>query len=283
MEIFLDTANFEAIAKLLPTGVIYGVTTNPSILRKQFSGSGATEDHYYDLSLQYYSGLLSKYLSLLAESQGFISPSFPLPNIEVFSYGIDDSVEFIGQQIARVCKMINNLYEPGASSLHMQLADLCSKIRRGSSLSDHIKKPSRLSVKVPLTMNALVACRQFKNLSKSYKNINVVMNVTLCFSVTQALMAAEAGADYVSVFVGRIDDGGADGMDVVEKILKSYRYYGLKSKVLVASVRSIEHVQRSSEIGADAITMPLAIFDSLYKHTLTDSGLKKFCSDWNNV
>jgi len=108
-------------------------------------------------------------------------------------------------------------------------------------------------------------------------------NVTLCFSPVQALMAAKAGASYVSPFVGRLDDISEDGMAVVSQILEIYRNYDFATKVLVASVRHPIHVLEAARLGAHVATIPFAVIDQLAKHPLTDIGLKKFLSDWEKV
>ncbi len=112
------------------------------------------------------------------------------------------------------------------------------------------------------------------------KEEGIPTNVTLCFSANQALLAAKAGAAYISPFVGRVDDIGLPGMELVEQILAIYENYGADTKVLVASVRHPEHVLRSALMGADVATMPFKVLQQLYKHPLTDVGLEKFLADW---
>ena len=128
-------------------------------------------------------------------------------------------------------------------------------------------------VKIPMTVEGLKAV---KALSKQ----SVKTNVTLCFSPNQALLAAKAGATYVSPFVGRLDDIGHYGMQLVEEILDIYDNYGFETQVIVASVRSPRHVKESALLGADICTVPYAIFEKLYFHSLTDKGLKQFLDDW---
>ena len=108
-------------------------------------------------------------------------------------------------------------------------------------------------------------------------------NVTLIFSVTQALLAAKAGASYVSPFVGRIDDIGKKGMDVVKEIIETYKNYDFKTEIIVASVRNLEHVKEAGLLGADIATIPPKIIDEMFKHELTDKGIKKFLEDWDKV
>lgn len=131
-------------------------------------------------------------------------------------------------------------------------------------------------VKVPMTTEGLKALKRL-----SAKGIKT--NVTLIFSVEQAVLAAKNGATIVSPFVGRLDDKGIDGMQVVEDILTAFRHYGFATEVLVASVRSIEHVHRSLLLGAHIATMPHAVMLQLPKHALTDAGLQKFLDDWEKV
>ena len=128
-------------------------------------------------------------------------------------------------------------------------------------------------VKVPLTPAGLQA-------AASLKEEGIPTNVTLCFSANQALLAAKAGAAYISPFVGRVDDIGLPGMDLIEQILAIYENYAADTKVLVASVRHPEHVLRAALMGADVATMPFKVLQQLYKHPLTDVGLDKFLADW---
>ena len=114
------------------------------------------------------------------------------------------------------------------------------------------------------------------------KKINT--NVTLCFSSNQALIAAKAGATYISPFIGRLDDIGENGLDLIRDIKSIYsNYNNLNTKILVASVRSMEHVAKSAIIGADTITIPPKVFWGMYNHVLTDQGLEQFQQDWNSV
>jgi transaldolase len=128
-------------------------------------------------------------------------------------------------------------------------------------------------VKAPLTAQGLKATKRF-----SQDGISV--NVTLCFSPTQALLAAKAGASYISPFVGRLDDIGQTGMEMVKEIIHIYDNYGFETEVLVASVRSPTHVLQAALAGADVATVPFAVLKQLLHHPLTDKGLKKFIQDW---
>ena len=124
-------------------------------------------------------------------------------------------------------------------------------------------------VKLPLTKEGLQATRQL-----SQENISI--NVTLCFSALQALTAARAGASYISPFVGRLDDIGVDGMDIVAQIIALFSHYQLKTQVLVASVRHLSHILSAGELGADIVTIPPALFSKMVQHPLTDKGLAQF-------
>lgn len=128
-------------------------------------------------------------------------------------------------------------------------------------------------VKVPLIKEGLKAVRTLKS-----ENINT--NVTLCFSASQALLAAKAGATYISPFVGRLDDISQDGMELISQIVQIYKNYNYKTEVLVASVRHPLHLVEAALMGADVCTMPFSVIDKLFNHPLTDIGLEKFLSDW---
>jgi transaldolase len=140
----------------------------------------------------------------------------------------------------------------------------------------YAKVAENVVIKVPLTVDGLKAV-------KTLTDEGIKTNVTLCFSPVQALLAAKAGASYISPFVGRIDDIAQDGMELVEQIVGIYGNYGFETKVLVASVRSPTHVLRAALIGADVATLPFSVIEQLTKHPLTDTGLQKFLSDWQKV
>jgi transaldolase len=131
-------------------------------------------------------------------------------------------------------------------------------------------------VKVPLIKEGLKAVKTLSN-----ENINT--NVTLCFSPTQALLAAKAGATYISPFIGRLDDISTNGMELIEQIVQIYRNYDYETQVLVASVRHPLHVVEAALIGADVCTIPFAVINKLFNHPLTDNGLDKFLSDWKKL
>jgi len=138
------------------------------------------------------------------------------------------------------------------------------------------KIAKNIVVKVPMTVEGMKACQQLTK-----KGIKV--NVTLCFSANQALLAAKSGAFFVSPFVGRLDDIGKVGMDVVRDIKQVYGNYKFTTQILVASVRNQIHVLDAAKIGADIATVPYSVFEQLFKHTLTDAGIKKFLEDWEKV
>ena len=131
-------------------------------------------------------------------------------------------------------------------------------------------------VKVPLIKEGLKAVKTLSD-----ENINT--NVTLCFSPTQALLAAKAGATYISPFIGRLDDTSTNGMELIEQIVQIYRNYGYETQVLVASVRHPLHLVEAALIGADICTMPFSVIDKLFNHPLTDIGLRKFLADWDKL
>ena len=148
----------------------------------------------------------------------------------------------------------------------------------GKELKDQPRKIAKnIVIKLPLTYEGLKACSE---LSKK----KVKTNVTLCFSVTQALMAAKCGATYVSPFIGRLDDIGESGVDLIKdirKVFDNYKY--LKTEILSASIRNVDHVKEVAKAGSDIATIPTKVFHEMYKHDLTDKGLKLFLDDWKST
>jgi len=213
MEFFLDTADVDNIRELSETGLIDGVTTNPSLVAK----SG--KDFFTilkDIS-KIVSGPISAEVTAL-ESDGMIAE---------------------GEKLAKIAKNI--------------------------------------VIKLPLTQEGLKAC---KKLTKK----KIKTNVTLCFSPAQALIAAKSGATYISPFVGRLDDIGENGMELIQKIKDIYSNYPkLSTKILVASVRNMEHVAQAAIIGADVVTLPPKTLEELYEHPLTKKGLDAFMEDWKKT
>lgn len=138
------------------------------------------------------------------------------------------------------------------------------------------KIADNVAVKLPLTLEGLKAC-------KTLTDDGTMVNVTLCFSANQALLAAKAGATFISPFVGRLDDVGTDGMELISEIRLIYDNYDFATQILVASVRSPMHVLQAAKIGADVMTAPAAVIRQLSKHPLTDSGIKSFLADWEKT
>jgi transaldolase len=148
--------------------------------------------------------------------------------------------------------------------------EILSQGRRLAGLAENVV------VKVPLTPAGLRAVATFKK--EGIRN-----NVTLCFSAAQALLAAKVGAAYISPFIGRLDDVGEEGMELIDQVVTIYHNYGYDTKVLVASVRSPIHVIQAATLGADVATIPFKVLEQLYKHPLTDVGLDRFLADWKKT
>ena len=212
MKIFLDTADIAQIEALLDTGMIDGVTTNPS---------------------------------LIAKSGGDIK-----------------------QTIAKICDLVD-----GPVSAEVTATDIDTMMAEADVLSSIAPQ---VAVKLPLTKEGLIVCRRLSER-------DIMVNVTLCFSAGQALLAAKAGASFISPFVGRLDDLGADGMNLIADICTIYDHYDFNTQILVASARNPQHVVDAALLGADVITLPPAIIDQLYKHPLTDKGLSTFLEDWKKT
>jgi transaldolase len=162
---------------------------------------------------------------------------------------------------------------PGPVSGEVLATDYQEILSQGRRLHDLAEN---VIVKVPLTPDGLRAVATFKK-------EGIKTNVTLCFSATQALLAAKAGAAYISPFVGRLDDIAEEGMELVEQIVTIYHNYGYDTKVLVASVRHPVHIVQAGMLGADVATIPFKVLEQLYKHPLTDSGLDRFLADWKKT
>ena len=148
--------------------------------------------------------------------------------------------------------------------------DQTTMVKEGQKLS---KIAPNVVIKVPLTMEGLKAC-------KTLSDEKISVNVTLCFNAAQAILAAKAGATYISPFIGRLDDIGADGMNLISEIVEIYNIYNFKTEVLAASIRGVQDVVDSAKFGADIATIPTNILRSMYLHPLTDKGLDAFLSDW---
>jgi len=168
--------------------------------------------------------------------------------------------------VEEICSIV-----PGDVSLEVVATDFEGMVKEGKELA---QIAANVVVKCPLTRDGLKAVKRL-----SGEGIRV--NQTLCFSATQALLSAKAGAFYISPFLGRLDDIGAVGMDLIRDICQIYSNYGFKTKVLAASIRNPLHVVDAAKAGAHVATMPFAVLEMLMKHPLTDIGLKKFLDDWN--
>jgi transaldolase len=172
------------------------------------------------------------------------------------------------ENLKEICGIVD-----GPVSAEVTATDNDGMIKQAQDL---VKIADNIIVKVPVIRDGIKAIKQL-----SSQGISI--NATLCFSPTQALIAAKAGAAYISPFVGRLDDISHIGMDLIEQIITIYDNYGFETEVLVASVRTSTHVVEAALLGADVVTMPFAVFDKLLNHPLTDKGLKKFLADWEKV
>ena len=161
----------------------------------------------------------------------------------------------------------------GSISAEVSALDSEKMVEEGIKLSQIAEN---VTVKLPITWDGLEACN-----SLSQKGISV--NMTLCFSASQALLAAKSGAEYVSPFIGRLDDLNLDGADLISDIKLIYSNYNFSTKVLAASIRTINHVKQCALLGADVATIPIDIFEKLVKHPLTESGLSQFTADWEKT
>jgi transaldolase len=209
MKFFIDTAEIAEIRDLAATGLVDGVTTNPSLIAKS------------------------------------------------------------GRDIREVTEEICALV-PGPVSAEVTALDADAMIAEGRSLATIA---SNIAVKVPLTWAGLRAC-------KTLTGEGHMVNVTLCFSAAQALLAAKCGATFISPFIGRLDDIGLDGMELIGDIRQIYDNYGFGTQILAASIRSVDHIQQCARIGADVATVPPAVLRKLADHPLTDKGLEQFLADW---
>jgi transaldolase len=174
----------------------------------------------------------------------------------------------IEDQVRLICDIVD-----GDISAEVVSTDSASMIREGEKLSRIHKN---IVVKCPLTRDGIVA-------TKALSSQGIRVNVTLCFSATQALIAAKAGAYIISPFVGRIDDIAWNGMDLIRSIVQIYKNYGFRTQILAASLRSPTHVVESALAGAHIGTMPFKVLDMLFNHPLTDKGLEQFLKDWGKV
>lgn len=209
MKFFVDTANLDEIRELADTGLLDGVTTNPSLVAKEGK----------------------EFLPLLKD----------------------------------ICAMVD-----GPVSGEVAATDFEGMKREGEKIA---KIAKNIAIKLPLTMDGLKACKYFSSQG-------IMVNVTLCFSANQALLAAKAGASFISPFVGRLDDISQDGMQLISDIVQIYQNYNFETQVLVASIRNPVHLLQSALLGADVATIPPKVMHQLIKHPLTDAGLENFLADW---
>jgi transaldolase len=212
MKLFLDSADPKEIASLAATGLVDGVTTNPSLAAK--TGQNLFE------------------------------------------------------ALRRICDLV-----PGSVSAEVTAIETQAMIAEGKRLA---KIADNITVKAPLTWDGLKACKALS--SEGHK-----VNVTLCFSPNQALLAAKAGATFISPFIGRLDDAGHDGMQLIREIRLIYDNYGFATEILAASIRHPTHVRDAAMAGSDVATMPPPIFRQLISHPLTDKGLAVFLEDWKKT
>ena len=212
MKFFVDTAEVDEIRELAETGLVDGVTTNPSLIMKA------------------------------------------------------------GRDIIEVTREICEIVE-GPVSAEVTATEAPAMIAEGRRLG---AIAPNIAIKVPLTWEGLKACR-------ALTAEGFMVNVTLCFSANQALLAAKAGATFVSPFIGRLDDIGLDGMELIADIRRIFDNYDFGTQILAASIRTVNHVQAAAKIGADVATIPPAVLRKLVAHPLTDKGLAAFLADWEKT
>jgi transaldolase len=195
---------------------------------------------------------------------------------EINDYGLLDGVTTnpslimkSGRDIKEVTKEICSIVS-GPVSSEVTATEYSEMMKQAKVLA---KIADNICIKLPLTLDGLKACKALT--SDGHKT-----NVTLCFSAGQALMAAKAGATFISPFIGRVDDTGADGMELISEIRTIYDNYDYKTEILAASIRTVNHIKQAALIGADVATVPPAILKALVKHPLTDKGLDQFLADW---
>ncbi|TNF04212.1 MAG: fructose-6-phosphate aldolase [Deltaproteobacteria bacterium] len=169
--------------------------------------------------------------------------------------------------IKEICSIID-----GPISAEVIATDTAGMLKEAEEIA---KWHDNVVIKLPLTVDGIAAC-------KGLSDLGVKTNVTLCFSPNQALLAAKAGATYISPFIGRLDDNGHDGMALIEEIRTIYDNYGYQTQILAASIRHATHVRDAALVGADVITAPHGVLKTLYKHPLTDNGLEAFLKDHAN-
>jgi transaldolase len=170
--------------------------------------------------------------------------------------------------IAKICDMVDG--DVSAEVISTTYDEIMEEGRKIAAIADNVV------VKVPLIKEGIKAI-------KSFSDEGIKTNCTLCFSPTQALIAAKAGATYISPFIGRLDDISTDGMQLIAEIVNLYDQYGYETEVLAASIRHPMHVAQAAQLGADVVTMPLKVIEQLLRHPLTDLGLERFLADWDKL
>jgi transaldolase len=189
--------------------------------------------------------------------------------------GVTTNPSLLSKESGSPTDVIRNICElvPGPVSAEVVALDAEGMVAEGLELR---KIADNIVVKIPMTLEGLKAIR-------SLSDHSIPTNCTLVFSATQAILAAKAGATFLSPFVGRLDDLAMEGMDLIEEIVEIYQNYDFQTEVLVASVRSPLHVSQAAQIGADVVTIPAKVFSQLASHPLTDLGLERFLADWDKV
>lgn len=203
--------------------------------------------------------------------------SVDLTEIERFyDYGIIDGIttnptlmSSVSMDFTEVISKITAILK-GDVSIEVASNDYASMIVEGNKI---LEINDSLVIKLPLTWDGIKACNYFAKQ-------NIKVNMTLCFSLNQALLAAKAGATYVSPFVGRLEDIGKDGVGLIADIRTAYKHYGIKTEILAASIRTLKHIEQVALCGADVVTAPAKVLLEMISHPLTDVGLKKFNEDW---
>ena len=214
MKIFLDISDVNIIRKYCETGLIDGVTTNPTLMKQA------------------------------------------------------------GRNPVEVISEISSLFNSDASISAEVVADSAKDMIIQAEQYHSINK--NVTIKVPCTYEGLKACKELSD-----RNIKV--NVTLIFSLNQSILAAKAGATYISPFIGRCEDNDINGIDLISSIRKVFNLNNISTKILAASIRNIDHINKSFEAGADIVTLPPKVFEEMYKHSLTDQGLEQFNKDWKEL
>lgn len=212
MKFFLDTADVDEIRQWNDTGLLDGVTTNPSLILKS---------------------------------------------------GRD-----IKEVLAEICEIVD-----GPVSGEVAATDFDTMVKEGRTLA---KIADNICIKLPVTLDGIKACNVFSK--EGFKT-----NLTLCFNANQALLAAKAGATYISPFIGRLDDMGIDGMELIDEIRAIYDNYDFDTQILAASIRTVNHVKDCAVAGADVATLPASTIEKLLQHPLTDKGLATFMADWEKT